>query len=60
MSDDPPDGFPRAHFGDVDKPLPDWREAEFDDSDDDEDIPTPPDVIEMLGFDPADEPEDED
>lgn len=48
-----------VHFGDVDKPLPDWHKSPIvDDEDpDDEDIPAPPDVIAILGFDPSEEDE---
>ncbi len=48
--------MPDVHFGDAEKPLPDWRDEEFadiNDVDDDEEIETPDDVIDMLGFDPA-------
>jgi hypothetical protein len=48
--------FPDAHFGAVDAPLPDWRKIDDPDPDD-ELIETPPDVIAMLGFDPAKEPD---
>lgn len=48
--------FPYAHFGSVDAPLPDWRKIDDPDPDD-ELIETPPDVIAMLGFDPAKEPD---
>ena len=42
-----------ARWGTADTPLPDWRNAEDDDRDDDEEFAdTPPDVIAMLGFDP--------
>lgn len=46
------------HFGAVDEPLPDWRLALLtaDEPDDDEERPTPKDVVALLGFDPA-EPE---
>lgn len=46
-------------FGDVDAPLPDWRNGETqedNDSDDDEPLPkTPEDVVASLGFDPLDD-----
>lgn len=46
--------FPDARFGTAETPLPKWRdEPDEDDPDDDDEIETPPDVIEMLGFDPA-------
>lgn len=45
--------FPSARFGSATAPLPDWRAAEDIDDPDDEEIETPPDVIDMLGFDPA-------
>lgn len=54
MSDELPD----AHFGDVDKPLPDWRKKADKDEAGDDDEPldkTPADVTDMLGFDPVDE-----
>ena len=51
-----PNWWPKAHFGTADAPLPEVV-AEDDDFDpDDEEIETPPDVIMMLGFDPAKEP----
>jgi hypothetical protein len=49
--------LPDAHFGPVtDKPM-DWRKMPIDASpDDDEPLPvTPPDVVRLLGFDPAKE-----
>lgn len=46
--------FPNAHFGRVDKKPVDWRKVPDPDPDD-EQIVTPPDVVEMLGFDPAKE-----
>ena len=52
--------LPDVHFGGAEKPLPDWRDEEFadiNDMDDDEEIETPEDVIEMLGFDPAEDDE---
>lgn len=48
--------LPDAHFGNAQKPLPDWRDTPGDDPDvDDDEVATPKDVIAMLGFDPADE-----
>ena len=48
--------LPDAHFGSAGAALPDWREDDFDDDDSDEVLEeTPADVVEMLGFDPADE-----
>ena len=48
------DKFPNVRFGD--KPPVDWRDEDFDDIDpDDEQIETPEDVIELLGFDPAED-----
>jgi hypothetical protein len=51
--------WPEVHVGTADGPLPDWRataEADGDDDPDDEQIETPPDVADLLGFDPATEP----
>jgi hypothetical protein len=46
--------FPDARFGKADAPLPDWRDLDIDESDDDEEeIETPRDVVDMLGFDPV-------
>ncbi len=47
--------FPDVHFGSADKPLPNWRDDDFENEpDDDEELEfTPDDVIQMLGFDPA-------
>ena len=45
--------FVDARFGSADKPLPKWRDFPDDDDPDDEEIETPPDVVETLGFDPA-------
>lgn len=43
-----------VHFGAVGAPPPDWRKVvDFDP--DDEEIDTPKDIIELLGFDPVDE-----
>lgn len=60
--EDPPveeedaDKFPQAHFGSADEEPMSWRdEPDVDDDPDDEEIETPEDVIEMLGFDPRDE-----
>lgn len=54
------DTLPDAHFGSVGAPVPNWREYDEPDPDD-ELLPdgTPQDVIMMLGFDPRelDEPE---
>lgn len=45
-----------AHFGSAEADLPDWRADEAlaseTDPDDEELDETPPDVVEMLGFDP--------
>lgn len=49
----PPPLLPEAHWGEIDAPLPDWREAEDPDPDDELMVPTPEDVIAGLGFDPA-------
>ncbi|MGO9135029.1 MAG: hypothetical protein ACLP8A_13430 [Methylovirgula sp.] len=49
--------LPNVWFGDKEASElgKDWRNAEFDDRDDDEELEeTPPDVIAMLGFDPRD------
>ena len=46
-----------VYFGDVTKEI-DWRDPEFEDlspDDDEELVPTPQDVVDMLGFDPCDE-----
>jgi hypothetical protein len=42
------------HFGSVDNPLPDWREADLmsEDWDNDEDFPIEQDVKAIIGFDP--------
>jgi hypothetical protein len=48
--------FPDAHFGSADRKPADWRETDDPDPDD-EQIVTPPDVVAMLGFDPAKEPD---
>lgn len=48
--------LPDVHFGSADAKLPDWRrEPDDDGADDDAEIRTPDDVIEMLGFDPAED-----
>lgn len=44
--------LPDAYFGSVDAPAPNWRHVPDVDPDD-EQIETPPDVVKMLGFDPA-------
>jgi hypothetical protein len=52
-----------VHFGEIDKPLPDWRDDEsvVDEVDpDDEEIETPEDVVSILGFDPLELSEDAD
>ena len=48
--------IPDAHFGNADSKAADWRKSGDDPDPDDEEIETPPDVIAMLGFDPAKEP----
>ena len=48
--------FPDAHFGSADRKPADWRETDDPDPDD-EQIVTPPDVVAMLGFAPAKEPD---
>jgi 8-oxo-dGTP pyrophosphatase MutT (NUDIX family) len=55
------DLLPDVHWGNADTPLPDWREDETEqvDPDDEELAETPPDVIDMLGFDPLDAEDDE-
>lgn len=47
--------LPDVRFGAADRSLPDWRNSKMIDiPDDDEELSeTPPDVVEMLGFDPA-------
>ena len=48
-----------VHFGQAKDRPPNWRDVKDDDEDGgDEDKPTPPEVVAMLGFDPADEPDD--
>lgn len=48
--------LPEVHFGDADRPLPNWREHPEEGADDDEELAqTPVDVVAMLGFDPLDE-----
>ena len=53
--ENPMKNFPDVHFGSADKPLPNWRDDDFENEpDDDEELEfTPDDVIQMLGFDPA-------
>jgi hypothetical protein len=47
-----------VHFGYVGAPLPDWRKELKQETDpDDELIETPLDVVDVLGFDPAEEGE---
>ena len=47
---------PMAWFGKAGAKPVDWRKVDDDDIDpDDEEIETPPDVVAMLGFDPAEE-----
>jgi hypothetical protein len=45
--------LPDAHFGRFSTQRTDWRKADPDVDPDDEEIETPPDVVMMLGFDPA-------
>ena len=46
--------LPDARFGNASAPPLDWRKVKDDAPDDDEQLnPTPPDTVEMLGFDPA-------
>ena len=47
--------IPTAHFGTVAKDVVDWRKETDEDPDDTELAVTPPDVVKMLGFDPAKE-----
>jgi hypothetical protein len=54
MSDDNRINFPDARFGTADTSLPNWRKTPAGHDPDDEQIETPKDVVEMLGFDPAD------
>jgi hypothetical protein len=51
------DKFPNARFGD--RPSVNWRDLPDieDDDPDDEQIETPEDVVELLGFDPAEDDE---
>jgi hypothetical protein len=43
--------LPKVSFGHVGKKLSNWRKADIG-NDDDEDIKTPKDVLQMLGFNP--------
>ena len=48
--------FPSVHFGAVDAEKTDWRSPQFADNTPDDDAeldPTPADVVDLLGFDPA-------
>ena len=47
--------IPTAHFGTAAKDAVDWRKETNEDPDDTELAVTPPDVVKMLGFDPAKE-----
>jgi hypothetical protein len=47
--------IPTAHFGTAAKDAVDWRKETDEDPDDTELAVTPPDVVKMLGFDPAKE-----
>ena len=47
--------IPTAHFGTAAKDVVDWRKETDEDPDDTELAVTPPDVVKMLGFDPAKE-----
>ena len=47
--------IPTAHFGIAAKDAVDWRKETDEDPDDTELAVTPPDVVKMLGFDPAKE-----
>jgi 8-oxo-dGTP pyrophosphatase MutT (NUDIX family) len=54
--------LPQVSLGKPGGALPNWRDAEFDESDKDDDeelADTPADVIALLGFDPAKEPAEE-
>ncbi len=55
---DPASWLPQAHFGFVGNPLPDPKDYDpgDDDSEDNEDAPTPPDVVLALRFDPSSTP----
>jgi hypothetical protein len=54
-----PDAWlPEAHFGSALAPLPEAMSTPDDDDDDGEDEDVPPDVVWMLGFNPADENDD--
>lgn len=45
--------FPDVYFGRVSENPVDWRKKKDESADDDEMIETPPDVVGILGFDPA-------
>lgn len=45
--------LPEAHFGSASEVRVDWRDAPDSDPDDELIVPTPRDVVMMLGFDPA-------
>lgn len=47
--------IPTAHFGTAAKDAVNWRKETDEDPDDTELAVTPPDVVKMLGFDPAKE-----
>ena len=54
------DILPDAHFGSADALLPkDWRDIPDPDADDNLLPETPPDVVKMLGFDPATEDDEQ-
>lgn len=50
--------LPQVHFGEVSEQPVDWKKDLKDSPDDDEQRETDPDVVAMLGFDPAKEKED--
>lgn len=54
--DDEPTLLSNTFIGPVNAEPLDWRLFADAEDDDDEETATPPDVVRMLGFDPADEP----
>jgi hypothetical protein len=51
------DSVPEAHFGEFREEPVDWRKANTQDDEDNDELlaKTPQDVIDMLGFDPLEE-----
>lgn len=49
------DDYPQVIVGSVETPLPDWRLMPEEEDPDDEELPeSPPEIVAMLGFNPAD------